>query len=211
MNEHLTEVVAILDKSGSMDNLTNDTIGGYNSFIKEQKEGEGEALLTTVLFNDKYTLLHDRINIKEVKTLTKKDYKAGGTTALLDALGKTISSIGNKLHNTAENERPAKVIFFIITDGEENASVEFDNEKIKEMVELQKNIYNWDFIFVGANIDAFSAASSIGIDADMAFAYDADVAGTASVHRAMSSAVKHLRKFGNVGDSFAESLKNGED
>jgi uncharacterized protein YegL len=169
MNDNLTEIAAILDRSGSMEHLTDDTIGGYNSFIKEQREQPGEARLTTVLFDDQYELLHDRVNIKKMKPITRREYSARGMTALLDALGKTINDIGAKLRDTPEPERPGKVIFFIITDGMENASKEFSNEKVKEMVELQKNTYNWEFIFVGADIDAFDAARSIGINADRAF------------------------------------------
>jgi uncharacterized protein YegL len=169
MKEGLTEIIAILDNSGSMANLTNDTIGGYNTFINDQKNIPGEAILTTVLFNTKYILLHDRINIKKTKPITEKEYRAGGGTALLDAMGKTINDVGLKLHNTDEDERPSKVIVFIITDGEENSSKEFTHEKIKEMVTLQKNIYSWEFLFMGANIDSFSVAETIGINHNRAF------------------------------------------
>ena len=198
MNKNLTEIVAILDRSGSMEHLTNDTIGGFNSFLKEQKEIPGEAILSTVLFNDSYVLLHDRVNIKNVKSITKSDYIAQGNTALLDAMGKTINDLGLKLYNTIENERPSKVIFFIITDGEENSSVEFTNDKIKEMVELQKNTYNWEFIFLGANIDSFSAAASIGISADRAFDIAEDAEGIMFAQAAMSMAVSNLRQFNSV-------------
>jgi len=198
MNPNLTEIVAILDRSGSMEHLTNDTIGGFNSFLKEQKEIPGEAVLTTVLFNNSYMLLHDRVNIKTIKQITNKEYIAQGSTALLDAMGKTINDIGLKLNSTIENERPSKVIFFIITDGEENASVEFRNDKIKEMVELQKNTYNWEFIFLGANMDSFSTASSLGISADRSFDYEADEEGVVSVQMAMSTAVGNLRRYKNV-------------
>ena len=198
MNENLTEIVAILDRSGSMEHLTNDTIGGFNSFLKEQIEIPGEAILTTVLFNDSYMLLHDRENINRIKPITRKEYIAQGSTALLDAMGKTINDIGLKLLNTVENERPCKVIFFIITDGEENASVEFTNEKIKEMVELQKNTYGWEFIFLGANIDSFSTASALGISANRSFDYEADEEGVVSVQMAMSAAVGNLRRHRNV-------------
>jgi uncharacterized protein YegL len=209
MNEKLTEIVAVLDRSGSMEHLTGDTIGGFNTFLKEQKEIPGEAVLTTVLFNDSYMLLHDRADIKKIKPMTKKEYIAQGNTALLDAMGKTINDIGLKLHNTAENERPCKVIFFIITDGEENASVEYSKERIKEMVELQKNTYSWEFIFLGANIDSFSAADSIGISADRAFNYEADSEGIVSVQLAMSAAVENIRRFNSVdrGEDFRGKIK----
>jgi uncharacterized protein YegL len=179
MKQDLTEIVAILDKSGSMSSLTDDTIGGYNEFIAEQKKLSGEAVLTTVFFNNGYQLLHDSKDIRDVKEITRKDYAAGGNTALLDALGKTINDIGLKLHNTPEENRPGKVIFFIITDGQENSSKEFTQEKIKEMVELQRNTYNWEFMFMGANIDAFSAAGAMGISKDRVFNYTAQHIGNA--------------------------------
>jgi hypothetical protein len=207
MKDGLTEIVAILDNSGSMSNLTNDTIGGYNAFIKEQKEISGEAVLTTVLFNTGYSLLHDRVNIKKVKPITEKEYHAGGGTALLDAMGKIINDIGLKLSNTPEEERPGAVIFFIITDGEENSSKEFTNEKVKELVELQKNVYSWEFMFMGANIDSFSAAEKIGINHDRAFTYSAQRIGNAQ--RAASVAVGNYRRNRNVdkGDDFRKEIK----
>jgi uncharacterized protein YegL len=192
-----------------MERLTNDTIGGFNSFLKEQKEISGEAVLTTVLFDDSYTLFHDRVNIQEVKFITNREYMAQGGTALLDAVGKTINDIGLKLHNTAENERPGKVIFFIITDGEENSSVEFTNDKIKKMVELQKNAYSWEFIFLGANIDSFSAARSMGISTDRAFNYEADKEGIVCAQMAMSIAVGNYRRYKSVdkGEDFRSKIK----
>ena len=166
--------------------------------LKEQKKIPGEAILTTVLFNDTYKLLHDRINIKKVEPISQKEYIAKGNTALLDAMGKTIHNIGMKLNDTPENERPCKVIFFIITDGEENSSEEYTNKQIKNMVELQKNTYSWEFIFLGANIDSFSTASSLGIQADRAFNYEADGEGVVSVHMAMNAAVSNYRRFNHV-------------
>jgi uncharacterized protein YegL len=198
MNENLTEIAAILDRSGSMESLTNDTIGGFNNFLKEQQEISGEAVLTTVLFNDKYKLLHDRVDIKKVKPMTNKEYVASGNTALLDAMGKTITDIGVKLHNTPENERPSRVIVFVITDGEENSSTKYTNDKIKQMVELQKNTYNWEFIFLGANVDAFAVAASIGISADRAFNIAEDAEGIVSAQLAMSYAVRNLREYRSI-------------
>jgi uncharacterized protein YegL len=207
MRQDLIEIVAILDKSGSMSSLTDDTIGGYNEFIEEQKKLPGEAVLTTVFFNHEYQLVHNRKDIKQIKEITRKDYIAGGSTALLDALGKTINDIGLNLHNTPEENRPGKVIFFIITDGQENSSKEFSQEKIKEMVELQKNTYSWEFIFMGANIDAFSTAGAIGISQDRAFNYTAQRIGNAQ--RAMNVAVKNFRKHGNVdkGEDFRKEIE----
>jgi uncharacterized protein YegL len=209
MNTNLTEIIAILDRSGSMEELTADTIGGYNSFVKEQQKVDGEAVLTTVLFDDKYELLHDRVDIKKVKPITGKEYFARGTTALLDAMGKTITTTGSKLSNIEEAERPGKVIVFIMTDGEENASVEYSKEKVKEMVELQRNTYSWEFIFIGANIDSFSTAGSLGIDTHNAFSIAADGDSTVHAHLAMRKAVSNYRKSGNirVGEAWEDDLK----
>ena len=208
MNSNLTEIIAILDRSGSMEHLTADTIGGYNSFIKEQQNVPGEAVLTTVLFDDQYELLHDRADIKKVRPITGKEYFARGSTALLDAMGKTIAAIGAKLHNTPEAERPARVIVFIITDGEENASVEYTQEKVKEMVELQRNTYKWEFIFIGANIDSFSTAGSLGIDTGNAFCIAADGDGTVRAHTAMRKAVSNYRTSGDIrkGEAWEDDL-----
>ena len=208
MNENLTEIVAILDRSGSMEHLTNDTIGGFNSFLKQQKEIPGEAVLTTVLFNDSYMLLHDRLNIKDVKPVTNKDYVAQGSTALLDAMGKTINDIGLKLHNTAEEQRPCNVVFFIITDGEENASVEYTKEKVREMVTLQQNTYSWNFIFLGANIDSFSAAGSIGVSQDYVADFEAEEEGMVDALMAMNDAVGNLRKFNAINAPGAPDFRS---
>ena len=149
MKKNLTELVFIIDRSGSMYNLVNDTIGGYNSMIENQKKEQGDAYVTTVLFDDNYELLHDHINLKEIKPITDKEYYTRGSTALLDAVGKTINSIGVRLNNTPEDERPDKVIFVITTDGYENASRKFTKTQIKDMIEHQQNKYSWTFIFLG--------------------------------------------------------------
>jgi uncharacterized protein YegL len=208
MNENLTEIAAILDRSGSMEPLTRDTIGGFNNFLKEQQEVPGEAVLTTVLFNNTYKLLHDRVDIKKVKPMTNKEYVASGGTALLDAMGKTITDIGVKLHNTSENERPSRVIVFVITDGEENSSTKYTNEKIKQMVELQKNTYSWEFIFLGANVDAFAVAASIGISADRAFNIADDAEGIVSAQLAMSGAVSNLRHYKSINADNAPDFRD---
>jgi len=163
-NKNLTEIVVILDRSGSMHGLEKETIGGYNGFIEKQKEEDSEANLTTILFDNQYEILHDRVNLKDVETLTEKDYYARGTTALLDAIGKTIIDIKRKISNYSGKKQPGKVIFVITTDGYENASREFTNKQIKEMVEKQKNEKNWEFLFFGANIDSFGTGMSMGID-----------------------------------------------
>lgn len=208
MKEGLTEIVAILDKSGSMERLTKDTIGGYNAFIKEQQETPDDAILSTVLFSTgNEIILHNRKNIKNIKPITQKEYKASGGTALLDAMGRAIRHIGMVLSNTAEEERPSKVIFLIITDGEENSSSEYNFDKVKSMVEHQKNKYNWEFLFMGANIDAFSVAESIGISHDRAYNYSSE--NIHDILPAASIAVGNYRRHGNVdkGQAYRKRIK----
>ena len=194
MKKGLTELVFILDKSGSMDQLTDDTIGGFNSMIEQQKQEDGEAYVTTVLFNSGYTMLHDHVNIQDIKPITRKDYCAMGMTALLDAVGNTIYSIGKRLNDTPEDERPEKVIFVITTDGFENASQEFTKSKVKEMIEHQQEKYSWVFMFLGANIDAVGEASSLGIKSSYSKTYTASGIGTQSVYTSTSKALSDVRK-----------------
>ena len=208
MNDGLTEIVAISDKSGSMEPLTKDTIGGYNTFIKEQKAVPGEAILSTVLFSiGREKILHNRVNIKNVRSITELEYLTDDETALLGALGRAINHIGMVLNNTHEDEKPSKVIFFIIMAGEENASKQFSNDQIKQMVELQRNIYSWEFLFMGANIDAFSVAESMGIQRDRSFNYTAKLVENAQI--AMSEAISNFRQYGNVykGKDFRKKIK----
>ena len=193
MKKNLTEMVFILDRSGSMQNLTTDTIGGFNSMIENQKSEDGEAYVTTVLFDDNYELLHNHVNIQDIKPITSKEYYARGMTALLDAIGKTINTIGNRLSNTPEDERPDKVIFVITTDGLENASREFNKKTVREMIEHQQDKYSWTFMFLGANMDAVSEAASLGINTDFAKTYTASNIGTQSVYTSMSKAMSCAR------------------
>jgi uncharacterized protein YegL len=206
MKENLTEIVAILDRSGSMANLTKDTIGGYNNFIEEQKKLPGEANVTTVLFDNEYTLLHDRVDIKKVLPITEKEYHPMGSTALLDAVGKTINIIGVKLDAMKEEDKPSKVIVLIITDGEENSSVEFSGDVVKEMVEKQTNIYNWQFLFFGANIDSFAVSSSIGISADHTVGFSATSVGLNSTYDAMTLATTAYRSTGDIDSSYKDNV-----
>ncbi|MEH6958101.1 vWA domain-containing protein, partial [Neobacillus drentensis] len=178
MKRNLTELVFILDKSGSMAGLEADTIGGYNAMLKKQQKAEGEAVVTTALFDHDYELLHDRINIRGISPITEKDYEVGGTTALLDAIGFTIQKIINVQKRTSEEERAEKVLFVITTDGMENASREFTTDKIKKLVQHQKDTYGWEFLFLGANIDAIATAARFGIGEDFAVEYHADHEGT---------------------------------
>lgn len=193
MKKNLTELVFILDKSGSMSGLEKDTIGGFNSMLKKQKEDEGECVITTVLFDNRYELLHDRIDIRAVKPITN-EYSVGGSTALLDAIGKTVQKIVTVQKNTAEEYRAEKVMFVIITDGEENASRRFTSSQVKEMIQSQKEKYGWEFIFLGANIDAVETAENFGISADRAVDYVPDRKGTLLNFSVMSEAVSEFRK-----------------
>jgi len=216
MKTNLTELVFILDKSGSMAGLESDTIGGYNALLKKQREEPGEATVTTVLFDDNYELLHDRINVKGISPITEKEYFVCGCTALLDAIGKTINKIGNVQRNTIEVQRADKVMFVITTDGMENASKEYNYEKIKKMVERQKEKYGWEFIFIGANIDAISTAAKFGISPDRAANYNADGEGTRLNYEAVSNVVSELRANrpitetwkAEIEDDFTHRIKN---
>jgi len=205
MKKNLTELVFILDKSGSMAGLEADTIVGYNSMLKKQQKAEGEAIVTTVLFNHHYELLHDRINVKGISELTEKDYEVGGTTALLDAIGSSIQKIVNVQKRTSMEQRAERVLFVITTDGMENASCEYTTNKIKKMIQYQKEKFGWEFIFLGANIDAISTAARFGIDEDFAVDYHADSVGTQVSYEAINEAVLNLRG----GKKIDRNWKNG--
>lgn len=201
MKDNLTEIVFILDRSGSMMHLTADTIGGYNSMIEKQKQEPGEAKITTVLFDDNYEILHDAIDIQDVEPMTTAQYYARGCTALLDAVGKTINSVGARLNNTPEEERPSKVIVVITTDGYENSSHEFTRAQIKEMIEHQTTKYSWKFMFLGADIDAVAEAESIGISGDWAVQTCATEIGTKSVYACLDSAISTMRSVGSMSET----------
>src|SRR5574344_1100351 len=208
MKKGLTELVFILDKSGSMGGLEKDTIGGYNSMLEKQKAVDGECLITTVLFDNDYELLHDRIDIRAVSPITEKEYCVGGSTALVDAIGRTIHKIGNAQRHTADDYRAEKVMFVIITDGEENASREYSAAKVKEMIERQKSRYNWEFIFLGSNIDAVETAGRFGINADRAVDYVPDGEGTALNFKMMSETVAEFRTCGTVDCAPMEAIRS---
>jgi uncharacterized protein YegL len=207
MKEKVTELVFILDKSGSMAGLEADTIGGYNAMLKKQQKAEGEAIVTTVLFDHNYELLHDRINVKGISPITEDDYEVGGTTALLDAIGFTLQKIINVQRKTTENERAEKVLFVITTDGMENASREYTTEKIKKMIEHQKDKYGWEFMFLGANIDAVSTAAEFGIEEDFAVEYHADHIGTQLNYEAVSEAVTNIRSGKKIDRGWKEGIE----
>ena len=193
MKKNLTELVFILDRSGSMAGLENDTIGGFNAMIEKQKKEPGEALISTVLFDNESEVIHDRVDIQKIEPMTDKEYYVRGCTALLDAVGKAIHHIGNVHKYAREEDRPEKTLFVITTDGMENASREYSYDRLKQMIERQKEKYGWEFIFLGANIDAAKEAARFGIDRDHAADYHADHQGTAVIYEAMSEVVCNVR------------------
>ena len=193
MKTNLTELVFILDRSGSMGGLESDTIGGFNSMLAKQQTEPGECRITTVLFDNQYEVLHDRIDIKAVSPITNKEYFVRGNTALLDAVGRTINKIGGVQKNTAEDYRADKVLFVITTDGMENASREFDYGKIKSMIERQKSKYDWEFIFLGANIDAVEVADRFGVSRNRAQNFHNDSEGIALNYAVVSETVASFR------------------
>ncbi len=206
MKKGLTEIVFILDRSGSMGGLESDTIGGFNSMLAKQKVVEGEALLTTALFDDRYELLHDRIDIRAVNPITEKEYFVRGSTALYDAMGKTIQKISAAQEHTDEDYRAEKVMFVIITDGLENASRRFTSATVKALVEQQKEKFGWEFIFLGANIDAVEVANQVGILADRSQNYVGDLDGVRLNFCAMSQAATSLREKGVVSSAWKEEI-----
>ena len=189
-----------------MSGLESDTIGGYNAMLEKQKKEPGEAIITTVLFDDRYELLHDRINLKGIAPITDKEYYVRGCTALLDAVGRTINKIGNVQKHTGEEERAEHVMFVITTDGMENASREFSYEKVRHMIEHQKSKYGWEFIFLGANIDAIAAAERFGISADRATNYYADSEGTLLNYEVSSETVSSVRANRKISESWKERI-----
>ena len=207
MKKGLTELVFILDRSGSMNGLENDTIGGYNSLLEKQKKGSGEVVITTVLFDDQYELLHDRINLRGIKPITDKEYYVRGMTALLDAVGKTIRKIDNVQKHTAEYERAENVMFIITTDGMENASREFSYEEVKKMIEHKKKKYGWEFIFLGANIDAAATAEQFGISKERSVNYNADSEGTLLNYEILSETVSSLRESKTISKNWKERIE----
>ena len=193
MKKNLTELVFILDRSGSMAGLEKDTIGGFNAMIEKQKCAPGEALISTVLFDNETEVIHDRVDIKKIALLTDRDYYVRGCTALLDAVGGAIHHIGNVHKYAREEDRPEKTLFVITTDGMENASRKYSYDRVKMMIQRQQEKYGWEFIFLGANIDAAKEAARFGISEDRAVNYHADSTGTAVIYEAVSEAVCSVR------------------
>lgn len=209
MKKGLTELVFILDRSGSMSGLEADTIGGYNSLISRQKKEEGEALVSTVLFDDCADVLHDRVPLEEVGEMTEKQYFVKGCTALLDAVGGAVHHIGNVHKYAREEDRPEKTMVIITTDGMENSSRHYSYEKVKEMIGRQKEKHGWEFLFLGANMDAVEVAGRFGISASRAVTYECDSEGTQVNFQALGQAVCMARKCSAPGE-LEEYLDQGE-
>ena len=208
MKKELTEIVFILDRSGSMSGLESDTIGGYNAMLEKQKTAPGQAIVSTVLFDDHCEVLHDRLDIKTVVPMSDKEYFVRGCTALLDAVGGAIHHIGNIHKYAREEDRPEKTLFIITTDGMENASRRYNYDRVKMMIERQKEKYGWEFIFLGANIDAVEVADRFGISADRAANYHADSEGTQLNYEVVSEAICSLRASKSINTDWKDRIDN---
>ena len=207
MNKDLTELVFILDRSGSMQGLESDTIGGFNSMLKKQREGQGQVLVSTVLFDHETQVIHDRADIRTVSLMTEKDYFVRGSTALLDAVGGAIHHIGNVHKYARAEDVPAHTLFVIITDGIENASRRYTYPKVKEMIEFEQEKYGWVFLFLGANIDAAATAGSIGIRADRAVDYCSDSEGTQLNYQVLNQTVTSFRAAQPISASWKQEIE----
>ena len=207
MNSDLTELVFIIDRSGSMAGLEDDTIGGFNAMIARHKQAEGRACVSTVLFSDRSKVIHDRVDLKRVKRLTAAQYTVGGCTALLDAVGQAISHISDVHRRLSERERPARTLFVITTDGRENASRLYNLNQVRHMIERQKACFDWEFLFLGANIDAADAAADIGIDRRRAATYCSDSEGTRLNYEVLSDAICSVRACAPIADDWAAPIE----
>lgn len=193
MKQNVTEVIFILDRSGSMGGLEDDTIGGFNSTLEKQKELDGDVVVSTVLFDNEFEVLHNRLDINTINPLTRKEYYVRGMTALLDAVGRSIRYIKHQYADTLKEDRPSKVLFVITTDGMENASREFNYKRLKKMILEVQEKYNWEFLFLGANIDAVGEAAKFGINEERAVRFHSDKKGTSKNYEAINEAMTSLR------------------
>lgn len=207
MKKNLTELVFILDRSGSMAGLEKDTIGGFNSMIEKQRREPGEVYVSTVLFDSTCEVIHDRVPLDQVKPLTEREYYARGCTALLDAVGGAIHHIGNVHKYAREEDRPEHTMFIITTDGMENASHAYSYDKVRRMINLEKEKYGWEFLFLGANIDAAAEAARFGINEDRAVNYKCDSVGTALNYEVLSDAVGCIRNSGKMARSWKAPIE----
>ena len=206
MNKDLTEIVFILDRSGSMAGLEDDTIGGFNAMVEKQKKEPGRALLSAVLFSDNSRVLYDRADIQKVEPMTERQYQVGGCTALLDAIGGAVHHIANVHKYAREEDRPGKTVFVITTDGMENASRAYTYDEVQRMVKHEQEKYGWEFLFLGANMDAISAARSFGIRADRAARYACDGAGTRLNYEVVSKTIGRLRGGAPIESDWSEEI-----
>ena len=206
MKNNITELVFILDRSGSMAGFEADTIGGFNAMIEKQRKEEGECYVSTVLFDNVSEVLHDRVKLSEIKPMTDKDYTVRGCTALIDALGSAIHHIGNVHKYARPEDVPEHTMFVITTDGMENASHKYTSERVKYMIERQKERYGWEFLFIGANIDAVETAARYGIGKDRAVNYNADGEGTHILYETVSKAVCTMRKCEPLMDNWSADI-----
>ncbi|NLZ75337.1 MAG: VWA domain-containing protein [Erysipelotrichia bacterium] len=202
MKEKITEIVFVIDRSGSMSGLESDTIGGFNGMLKKQKNGKGEAYVTTVLFDDRYEVLHDHLSINKIEEMDENQYYTRGTTALLDAMGLTIK----KIENIVKHQKNSNVIMIIITDGYENASKEYSSKKVKQMVSDKKES-GWEFIFLGANIDAVETAESLGVDRRKASNYHNDEKGIFTLYQSVAGAISSMREKNVVSEDCLEDVR----
>jgi uncharacterized protein YegL len=208
MRNDLTEIIMIVDRSGSMEPLRADAIGGFNAFLDDQKKQPGAANLTLVLFNHGYDVVVDGRPIQEVQSLTEKNYVPSGNTALLDAIGRTINQVGKRLADMQEADRPGKVILVILTDGQENASQEFNKDQIASMVKHQQEVYKWQVVFLSSDMNAIQDAQNLGVNQQTCGAYAAGSVGTRRAYATMSKSVSNYRSTGSVGDVDSASDKN---
>ncbi len=207
MKKNLTELVMILDRSGSMGGLEEDTIGGYNSMIRKQRETEGEVLVSTVLFDNRSEVLYDRVPLEQLPPMTEKEYYVRGCTALLDAIGDAVHHIGNVHKYAREEDRPAKTVFVITTDGYENSSRHYSYDQVQRMVKRQQERYGWEFLFLGANMDAIAAARSFGIREDRAVRYKCDSVGTGKNFDAVSDALCSFRMCASIAPDWKKEIE----
>ena len=207
MKKGLTEIVFILDESGSMSGLEKDTVGGFNSFIGRQRNVEGEALVSVVLFSGSSKVLYDRVELSKIETMTEKQYCPEGCTALLDAVGNAVNHIRTIHKYAREEDLPEKTVFVITTDGEENSSRKFTYRKVKDLIERQQKDCGWEFIFLGANIDAGEEAARIGIDPDQAVRYECDSAGTLLNFKVLGEAMCSMREGKKLNRSWKKDIE----
>ena len=202
----ITELVFILDRSGSMSGLEKDTIGGFNSMIEKQKKQEGECYISTVLFDNESEVIHDRVKLSEIKPMTEDDYYVRGCTALIDAIGGAIHHIGNVHKYARPEDVPEHTMFIITTDGMENASRRYTSDRVKAMIERQKEKYGWEFLFIGANIDAVETAAQYGINPDRAVNYNADEKGTKILYATVSESICQMRANAPLQANWSEEV-----